>query len=130
MDEFKVSNSSLPQAGQRAGVKAVQAAPVKPAVVANTERQMADIANQERQEDSAPATAEQVKEAVQKLNDYVQTVQRSLQFDFDEQAGKSIITVVDRDTREVIRQIPDELAIKMARNLNDDEPVSLFTVKV
>lgn len=77
-----------------------------------------------------PISNEDKQEAVKKLNDYVQNVQRSLEFDFDEEAGKSVITVVDRSTKEVIRQIPDEIAVELARNLNEEESVSLFSTKV
>lgn len=74
--------------------------------------------------------AERVKEAVTKLNDYVQSVQRDLQFAMDNDSGKTVITVVDRHTNEVVRQIPDDLALKLAQNLQQDEPLSLFNVTV
>jgi len=71
-----------------------------------------------------------VESAVTKLNDYVQSVQRNLQFNLDDDSGKTIITVVDRDTSEVIRQIPDDVALKLAQDLQQSEPLSLFNVKV
>ncbi len=73
---------------------------------------------------------EEVKEAVTKLNDYVQSIQRDLQFSLDRDSGRTVVTVTDRNTKEVVRQIPDELALKLARNLQQDEPLSLFNVKV
>jgi flagellar protein FlaG len=71
-----------------------------------------------------------VESAVTKLNDYVQSVQRNLQFNLDDESGKTIITVVDRDTSAVIRQIPDDVALKLAQDLQQDEPLSLFNAKV
>lgn len=85
-----------------------------------------------QRQDSAteePISKEETQEAVKKLNDYVQNVQRALKFDFDEEAGKSVITVLDSSTKEVIRQIPDEVAVELARNLNAEETVSLFSTK-
>jgi flagellar protein FlaG len=73
---------------------------------------------------------QELKEAVTKLNDYVQSIQRDLTFEFDETSGKTVITVLDRNTKEVIRQIPDELALRLARDLQQDEPLSLFNMKV
>jgi len=73
---------------------------------------------------------ESVESAVTKLNDYVQTVQRNLQFNLDEDSGKTVITVVDRNTSAVIRQIPDDVALKLAQDLQQDEPLSLFNAKV
>ncbi len=71
----------------------------------------------------------ELNEAVTRLNDYVQSIQRDLSFEFDESSGKTVITVLDRKTQEVIRQIPDEVALRLARNLQQDEPLSLFNMK-
>jgi flagellar protein FlaG len=76
------------------------------------------------------AGKQEVEQAVTKLNDYVQTVQRNLQFNLDDESGKTIITVVDKNTSEVIRQIPDNVALKLAQNLQQSEPLSLFNAKV
>ncbi len=72
----------------------------------------------------------ELREAVTQLSDYVQSVQRDLSFEMDESSGKTIITVIDRKTQEIIRQLPDEVVLKLARNLQQDEPLSLFNVKV
>jgi flagellar protein FlaG len=136
MDEFKVGNPSLvPQLGRKVadGVRQKQSGEQESAAVADVAQKPVQSATEavgQKAEQEQPQERQQVKEAVSKLNDYVQNVQRSLQFDFDEDAGKSVITVVDRDTKEVIRQIPDELALELARNLNSDESVSLFRTKV
>ncbi len=76
------------------------------------------------------AKQQSVAEAVTKLNDYVQSVQRDLQFKLDDDSGKTIITVVDSRTSEVVRQIPDDVALKLAQDLQQDEPLSLFNAKV
>jgi len=64
-------------------------------------------------------TDQKVEQAVQELNDYAQSMQRDLHFSLDEELGRSIIHVVDRKTQEIIRQIPNETALQLARNLND-----------
>ncbi|MDX1552106.1 MAG: flagellar protein FlaG [Marinobacter sp.] len=76
------------------------------------------------------AQREQLDEAVSQLNDFVQTVQRDLQFEVDNDLGKTIVRVVDQSTQEVIRQIPDEVALRLAENLQQDEPLTLFNIKV
>lgn len=68
--------------------------------------------------------------AVSQLNDFVQSVQRDLQFEVDNELGKTIVRVVDQETSEVIRQIPDEVALRLAEKLQQDEPLTLFNVKV
>ena len=74
--------------------------------------------------------AKQVKEAVATLNNYFQSVQRDLEFNLDENSEQVVVKVIDRNTKETIRQIPDETALKMARNLQTEEPVSLLDIKV
>lgn len=84
----------------------------------------------DEQEVSQQANKAQVENAVTKLNDYVQTVQRNIQFNLDDTSGKTIITVLDKQTSEVVRQIPDDVAIKLAQDLQQSEPLSLFNAKV
>jgi flagellar protein FlaG len=76
------------------------------------------------------ATREQLDDAVSQLNDFVQNVQRDLQFEVDNELGQTIVKVVDQSTKEVIRQIPDELALRLAESLRQDEPLTLFNVRV
>ncbi|MCR9188891.1 MAG: flagellar protein FlaG [Alteromonadaceae bacterium] len=76
------------------------------------------------------AQREELNEAVSQLNDFVQNVQRDLQFEVDNDLGQTIVRVVDQSTQEVIRQIPDEVALRLAENLQQDEPLTLFNIKV
>ena len=76
------------------------------------------------------AEREELNAAVSQLNDYVQNVQRDLQFEVDNDRGQTIVRVVDQQTREVIRQIPDEVAVRLAEKLHQDEPLTLFNIKV
>ena len=73
---------------------------------------------------------EQLANAVTKLNDYIQNVQRDLEFQADDSSGKTVITVIDRQTSEVVRQMPDDVALRLAQDLQQDEPLSLFNIKV
>jgi flagellar protein FlaG len=52
--------------------------------------------------------SEQLAAAVEELVRSAQSLQRSLQFTVDESSGRTIITVVDKETQEIIRQIPPE----------------------
>lgn len=58
-----------------------------------------------------------LEQALQDLNGYVQNVQRNLQFDVDDDSGHTVIRVVDSETDEVIRQIPSEEVLALARHL-------------
>jgi flagellar protein FlaG len=78
----------------------------------------------------ADISKEQVMEAVSKLNDYVQSTERTLDFQIDEESGRTVIKVFDKLSLELIRQIPSELTLELAQNLNDDEPSLLFSAQV
>ncbi len=72
----------------------------------------------------------EVKEAVSKLNEFSQKTQRDLNFQIDEDSGRTVIRVYDRITAKLVRQIPDEAALEMAKKLNSEEPSLLFSAQV
>lgn len=74
--------------------------------------------------------AEELEQAVATLNDYVQNTERKLNFQLDEDAGLTIIRVYDKQTDELIRQIPNEEAVSLAQKLNEEEPLLLFSAQV
>jgi flagellar protein FlaG len=78
----------------------------------------------------ADESRQEVAQAVAKLNDYIQSVQRDLKFTLDEASGRSVITVIDSQTSEVIRQIPEEVTLSLAQKLNNEEPLLLFSALV
>lgn len=65
-----------------------------------------------------PESAEQVKQAVQKIQGSVDNLAQNLRFSVDEDTGKTIIKVIDAHTDELIRQIPTEEAVEIARTLD------------
>jgi len=89
-----------------------------------------DLSKAEKLQAQNEATREQLDDAVSQLNDFVQNVQRDLQFEVDNERGQTIVKVVDQSTQEIIRQIPDEVALRLAENLQQDEPLTLFNIKV
>ena len=93
-------------------------------------QETSDVSKAEKLQARNEATREQLDDAVSQLNDFVQNVQRDLQFEVDNELGQTIVKVVDQKTQEVIRQIPDELALRLAENLQQDEPLTLFNIKV
>ena len=76
------------------------------------------------------AKSVEVKEAVSKLNEFAQKTQRDLNFQIDEDSGKTVIKVYDRQSETLVRQIPNEEALEMAKRLSADEPSMLFSAQV
>ena len=76
----------------------------------------ADIVNTS---DAKEVPREELDETISQLNDSLQNVQRNLEFSIDNDAGKIVINVKDKVTDEVVRQIPSEEVLELARNLHE-----------
>jgi len=59
----------------------------------------------------------QVQEAVEQIQQFTQTMVHNLKFSIDDDTGKTVVKIVDSQTDELIRQIPSEEAINIARAL-------------
>jgi flagellar protein FlaG len=62
---------------------------------------------------------EQVKSAVEDLNNALQNLNVKRQFEVDKEVDKVIVKVIDSEQKEVIRQIPSEEAIKLSKNIKE-----------
>lgn len=71
-----------------------------------------------------------LEDAVTKLNHYVQTVKRDIVFDIDPVSQEPSVTVVDRESRKVLRQFDTKEALELAKQIESDEPISLFKAEV
>jgi flagellar protein FlaG len=58
-----------------------------------------------------------VKHAVERLNEIMSSTRRALRFQVDESSGRTVITVINEKTNEVVRQIPSEELLAIARSL-------------
>ena len=79
---------------------------------------MSDSRAADSVQQSEAGKEQRVARAVARLNDYVQSYQRDLTFTVDEDLGRPVVRVIDSGTQEVIRQIPNDVTIRLARNLN------------
>ncbi|PXX08573.1 flagellar protein FlaG [Nitrosomonas ureae] len=68
--------------------------------------------------ESITANTDQLHEAVGKIEKFSLAVQQNLKFSIDEDSGKTVIRVMDATTDEIVRQIPTEEVIDIARALS------------
>lgn len=106
-----VSALNAPQGAQPKppilGVQAAQAAlPAKPAVEAEP------LVDQDQ-------IRENLHAAIEKLNDQVERNGRGLNFAMDERLNRPVITVRNTASGEIVRQIPNEVVIKVAHSIED-----------
>lgn len=58
-----------------------------------------------------------IVETVERLNDQAASLNRSIKFSVDKETGRTVIKVLDRETEEVIRQIPPEYTMEILRRM-------------
>jgi flagellar protein FlaG len=63
-------------------------------------------------------TQEQLAQAVTQIQDVIKQTAQSLQFSIDKDTGKTVVKVVDTDSKKVIRQIPSEEVLAIAKALD------------
>ena len=72
---------------------------------------------------------ERLHAAVAKMNDYVESTQRDLHFSYDDESGETVVKVVDRKTQDVIRQIPDEIFLKISQAIDSYGDIQLINAQ-
>lgn len=77
-----------------------------------------DVQGAANKETARPASTEQLKAAVDQANDFIKPFNGSLQFQIDKDTGITVVKVLDVDTKEVIKQIPSEDMLNLAKALN------------
>lgn len=96
------------------------AANPRPAVTetARTGAAAAELPAKAVQGAAAVPDAEQVKQAVEHVNKMVQSMTNDLKFTVDEDTGIQVVKVMDTRTKDVIRQIPSEEVVAIAKALD------------
>ncbi len=111
----KVSDAKVaqPQPAPEAKTNAAVEAPeAQPKQVENKELSDKAIAEARRE-----AVKEKVNQVIPKVRELMEKNQRSLDFKVAEEENRVIITVIDKETDKVIRQIPPEDLLQMAETL-------------
>lgn len=61
---------------------------------------------------------EKVEEAVASLNAFVQLMDRNVSFEIDDNSGRDVISVFEKETKELIRQIPSEETLALLERMD------------
>ena len=67
---------------------------------------------------SEPVSREQLNQAIKATKDFVGPINSSLDFSVDEDTGSVVVKVIDKETKEVIRQFPSEEMLSIAKALD------------
>ena len=102
-------------------LKALGARNDVPATSATSATAAVDVAKASVAQATEPAKREpsivEVKQAARQLETFMASMNRYLEFRVDQDSGRTIVTVKDKSTGEVVRQIPSEEVLRLAHNL-------------
>ncbi|NRA83068.1 MAG: flagellar protein FlaG [Gammaproteobacteria bacterium] len=79
------------------------------------QQQATKQSNQQTQE----LSREQLEKMAQKLQDFVGSLNRGLEFSVDQDSGRDVIKVIDRNSGETVRQYPSEEVLDLVASLSD-----------
>jgi flagellar protein FlaG len=100
----------------------------EPQISPTAAQEAAQSAGQEAQANvvnaSAPTadnqiTGEQVSEAISDIQAFVESNQRALNFSVDEGTRRSVVSVTDANSGDIIRQIPSEEVLELAERIRE-----------
>lgn len=69
--------------------------------------------------ESSQPTREAIAKAANDIQNFVKDMGRNLNFSIDKTTGYNVVQVINPETNEVIRQLPSEELLKIARNMQD-----------
>lgn len=84
---------------------------------------------QQQQQREPPPNADALQAAIKQIDSYLKGSQRTLQFSVDDATGVTVVSVKDSNG-DVIRQIPNEDVLRLARSLGEGGSKSLLEIAV
>lgn len=113
MDIQATNGLTAPQP-QRTAVTPGSTTAAKPAAPAATD---SNPTGKAASKEDAQAELKEVKQAVSDINKAMQFMSRQLEFSVDTDSERTIVKVIDQQTREVIRQMPTKEALEIGKAL-------------
>lgn len=120
-----VSTAPVEQSGKSLPPTSIE--PAKPELVAaNSPVSDVEDANEVSElQRNREAASKALEDAVDTANEFVQTVQRDLHFSIDDESERTVVKVVESSSGDIIRQIPNETFLELARKMKENGEVNL-----
>lgn len=84
----------------------------------NTDLKQTQRVNPREAAADAKEVEKEVDGATQKLQDFVANVRNDIQFSVDKDSGQMVVKVVDKNTQDVLMQMPSKEALEIAKALD------------
>lgn len=59
-----------------------------------------------------------LEKAIKEINEFIRQASPSIEFSVDEESGRTIVKMIDKETSQVVRQIPTKEALAISRALD------------
>lgn len=110
-----IQNSGVAQAPPKKSEESSESVSAASSATTATETIPNELTGPKSQEENK----QKISNAVEDINNFFQMAQHSLGFTVDEVSGKMVMQIRDTKTNELIRQIPGEDVLKLAKRLDD-----------
>ena len=84
----------------------------------NSSTTLVQLAQAVEQTQKVEPSRQQVEEAAKTVNEFLKPINNSINFSLDEDTGITVVKVIDVATKEVIRQIPSEEMLVIAKSID------------
>ncbi|MDC7691972.1 flagellar protein FlaG [Vogesella indigofera] len=121
-----VNSSVMPVLGAKQQEPQSQISPGHPDPVARPDSAKAvggvgDAKSQDPSKDASqkPSNPAELADAIKKLNDTVRLYNGDLEFSVDDDTQRRVVKVIDKSTKELIRQIPSPEVLRIAKAIDE-----------
>jgi len=87
----------------------------------DTRQATADVQAKAAKVAESKPSAQEIRDATEKLSEYIDLASRSLNISVDRELREPVVTVFDAETEEIVRQIPSEELVAIAKFLRQQE---------
>lgn len=87
-------------------------------IAENLQKPASDVSAAPAETKQREPSQKEVETATKKLQGFVDTVRNDIQFSMDQDSGRSVVKVIDKQTKDVLMQFPSEEALGIAKSLD------------
>ena len=131
-NDMSITLNALPAKGSgkeaRRAAESQHAAPPQGIAPISSKTPVEEASRSERPAALESVPKEQLVGAVSQMQDFAQMLNRELQFDVDENLGRTVVRVLDKESGDLIRQIPSDEILALAKQMKELREANLENV--
>ncbi|MCG2578870.1 flagellar protein FlaG [Dechloromonas sp. XY25] len=113
-----LSQQSPPSTNGKTVVGESRGTPPQQNIPAGVSKANPDTASQKSDSQKEQPTSDSLKDAVERLNKFIGGANDQIQFTVDKDTDLTVVKIIDRETKQLIRQFPSAEAVQIAKVLD------------